>query len=221
MALASPPLQHQLASLYLAARRDTCNGVVAATQKVRLRYWTHWAHFCANIHQLDPFLRNTPIPARVELAQAFARYVRDGHAGRGHRVRVGSVQTALCAVGKTFQLAHLPSPIYRSQHEDKHWHALTQQLNTYRREDPPTEPQLAAPLALPEWLLHEAHHAPAPSRNRSAQQSDFPSRRLDKPATPSPPLQSGRRVRKVLQSPHGFPREFHGDRLRNGKPPSR
>jgi len=126
---------------------------VAQTEKVRLRYWAHWAHFCADLHHLDPLLQGLDDRSRIDLLLSFARYVREGHAGRGHQVRAGSVSTALCAIGKTFELDDRPNPTYKPTAYKHHWEALARQLRAYRRDDPPTEPQLAVPVSLTEWLL--------------------------------------------------------------------
>jgi hypothetical protein len=52
---------------------------------------TLWATYM----QLDPFLEGTTEAERIDILAAFARYIRKGHAGRGHQVRSGSVQDAL------------------------------------------------------------------------------------------------------------------------------
>ena len=164
MANAPAAQQARLASLYSAARRDSACGVLAQTQKVRLRYWTHWEHFCWELHHLDPFLDGTPLPQQVALLQGFARYVRQGNAGRGHRVQAGSVQDALCAIGKTFELELLPNPVYQLYSPQRYWEPLRAMLSAYRRDDPKSQPQLAVPVAITELLLNQhranPHHCP-------------------------------------------------------------
>ena len=144
-----------LTRLYCAAREDSANGVLAQTQKVRLRYWTHWQHYCRVLHAVDPFLSGLATPQQVALLQGFARYVREGHAGRGHTVRSGSVQDALCAVGKTFELDLRPNPIYQAGAYKQYWEPLRSILATYRRDDPKSTPQLAVPVTLTEHLLQQ------------------------------------------------------------------
>lgn len=151
-----PTAQHShLARLLSAARRDSTDGVLAQTQKVRLRYWTHWAHFTQHF-QVDPFLEGVPDPARVILLTGFARHVREGHAGRGHTVRSGSVQDALCAVGKTFELDLRPNPTYQPGAYGTYWAPIRDMIRCYRRDDPKSSPQLAVPVAITEYLL-DAH----------------------------------------------------------------
>jgi len=160
---APPARQDQLARLYAAARRDSTNGVVAQTQKVRLRYWTHWSHFCRTVHNnVDPFLDGVSKAKRVALLEAFARYIREGNAGRGHTVRAGSVQDALCAVGKIFELDLRPNPIYQEGTYRHYWEPLNSILRKYRRDDPRSHPQLAVPVTLPQHLLQQTRSATQP-----------------------------------------------------------
>jgi len=157
-----PTAQHShLARLLSAARADSTNGVLAQTQKVRLRYWTHWAHFTQQF-QLDPFLEGVPYTLRVTLLTGFARHVREGHAGRGHTVRSGSVQDALCAVGKTFELDLRPNPTYQTGAYGTYWAPIRDMIRCYQRDDPKSSPQLAVPVALTEYLL-DSHWTHTPS----------------------------------------------------------
>ena len=128
---APPSQQRELTRLYTAARRDSANGIVAQTQKVRLRYWAHWIHWCTNLHDLDPFLTHLADGSKVDLIEGFARYVREGHAGRGHQVRVGSVSEALRAVGKTFELDKRDNPTYQRGAYKQYWEPLKQMLRAY------------------------------------------------------------------------------------------
>ena len=161
MAVAPPAHQANLTRLYAAARRDSATGILDQTQKVRLRHWTHWSHFCRTLHNdLDPLLQGVPTPTRVALLQAFARYVHEGHAGRGHTVRSGSVQDALCAIGKIFELDLRPNPIYKEGSHGRYWEPLNNMLRTYRCDDPRSSPQLAVPVTLPQHLLDTATSCP-------------------------------------------------------------
>ena len=105
---------------------------------------------------MDPRLTGVDRTRRVDILGAFARYVREGHAGRGHQVRSGSVSDALCAVGKTFEMARMPNPTYQPTAYGTHWHPLQQILKAYSRQDPKSQPQLAVPLAVPEHLVSAA-----------------------------------------------------------------
>jgi hypothetical protein len=80
----------------------------------------------------------------------FAERVRKGNYGRGKAVGVQQVTVALRAIGKTCELAGKPNPVYRA--EQKYLLPIERQVECYRREDPPPVPELAVPVAVPNWL---------------------------------------------------------------------
>ena len=90
-------------------------------------------------------------------------------AGRGNQVRVGSVQTALCAIGATFfELDELPNPLYSQQGLGRtYWKRLDRAINSYKTEDPATSPQLAVPVAITEHLVEKGNN-PTSSRKTQA-----------------------------------------------------
>jgi hypothetical protein len=65
-------------------------------------------------------LTNVSDPDRIDLLLGFACRARAGDYGDGHKVRAGTVQVALRAIGKTFELEGLPNPAYRGL-EGKYW----------------------------------------------------------------------------------------------------
>jgi hypothetical protein len=95
-------------------------------------------------------LTDIPTDERIELMAAFAERVRHGHYGNGARVRAGTVQVALCAIGKTFEMDGLPNPLYRT--DGKYWLQIERQIEGYRRQDPPAQHKLAVPIRLVEFL---------------------------------------------------------------------
>lgn len=97
-------------------------------------------------------LTGVPDPERIELFAAFVERVRRGHYGNGTRVRAGTVQVALRAIGKTFEMDGLPNPTYRS--EGKYWLQLERLIEAYRRQDPPAQHKLAVPVSLVTYLYH-------------------------------------------------------------------
>ena len=164
MAHAPAKQQAELAHLYSLTRRACANGVVDQTAKVRLRYWAHWQHFCWK-HQVEPFLNDLSQQAGVDHICNFASWVREGNAGRGNQVRVGSVQEALRAVGKTFELAGLDNPTYIPAKYETYWYRLKLQVESYRKEDPPSLPQLAVPVTLPHHLLAQVRRKRNPTKS--------------------------------------------------------
>ena len=127
MANAAPEHQAELACVYHAVSKASANGVVAATDRVRVRHFAHWIHF-AQLQKVDPFLRNVDDETLVETLSGFAQHVREGNAGRGNQVWVGSVQNATCAIGKTFEMDGQPNPTYQNRQGTKHWTKLHDQF---------------------------------------------------------------------------------------------
>jgi hypothetical protein len=153
--LAHAPAQHKalLLSLCRAASRATTHGVVAQTNRTRDKYWTDWTNFVNLCGLSNPLLPELPHPEQLALVQAFAHWVREGHAGRKDRVGAKRVSQALAAIATTFQLAHQPSPTYQDQGRATYWPALKQQIECYRREDPAPHPKLAVPITVPHYLV--------------------------------------------------------------------
>ena len=96
---------------------------------------------------------------RIELLTAFAEHVRTGACGQGNRVRAGTVQVAICAIGKTFELDGLPNPSYRT--EGRYWLQLERQLEGFRRQDPPAQHKLAVPVSLINFLINQGNSSPS------------------------------------------------------------
>ena len=80
--MANVPVKQQtyFPGLLAAAQRAQQSGVVDATTKVQLHYWTHWERFC---HQarVDPMLQGIPDHNRIELLQSWAEFICQGNAG--------------------------------------------------------------------------------------------------------------------------------------------
>jgi hypothetical protein len=100
-------------------------------------------------------LDTVPTDERIELLAAFAQRVRSGCYGEGFRVGAATVQVALCAIGKTFELDGLPNPTYHC--EGKYWLPIERLIESYRREDPPAKHKLAVPVGLVEYLTELGH----------------------------------------------------------------
>jgi len=146
-------------SLFDAANHHVSQGVVDANNIQRNRYWRHWCNFLWP--HFDPFLQNLSHIKQISVLQAFAKWVRQGKAGRGHQIRAGTVQEALSAIGKTFELAGLPNPLYQPN-SDKFEIHIRRQLEAFRRIDPPSKPQLAVPVAIPNWIYQTSRQSKNP-----------------------------------------------------------
>jgi hypothetical protein len=134
-----------------AAQHDVDAGVVAVTHDERVHYWTFWEEYIAPFHGLDAMLTNVSNPIRINLLLGFAHWVQRGNYGEGHQVRAGTIQVALRAVGKTFELEGLPNPTYRS--EGKYWLMIQCQIKAYHHQDPPAQHKLAIPVSVVNHLI--------------------------------------------------------------------
>ena len=123
------------------------NGVVDDNNKTRQKYWKHWTQYTHNFG-VDPYLASCTNVQQVIIITAFAARVRTGYYGKGHTVRVPSVTKALAAISKTIELAGESSPLYKSEKTYKT--PVARLIEGYRREDPPSTPQLAIPICVPE-----------------------------------------------------------------------
>ena len=131
----------------LSAWGAAANGITAQTSAGRTKYWNHWCKYAAAAG-IDPFLHPSSVSPleRDIVAGAFAARVRTGEYGRGNQIRVGGVSEALAAVSKTIELAGQPSMLYRA--EGKYQLFLERVVEGFRREDPPSVPQLAVPVSV-------------------------------------------------------------------------
>ena len=159
--MARLPTEHQasFSSLLQAKGQSIDAGVVAATHTERLRYWHHWERFVAPFRGVGPMLTNTTTNERIELLTSFAEHVRSGACGQGNQVRTGTVQVAICAIGKTFELDGLQNPVYRT--EGRYWLPLERQLEGFRRHDPPAQHKLAVPISLVEHIVNLGTSSPS------------------------------------------------------------
>ena len=133
----------------IAAWQAIASGVVAKTTQTREKYWHHWSNY-ASLCQIDPFL--PPSVAALErdiIITAFASRVRTGAYGRGTQIRVSGVTDALASVSKTIELAGEQSPIYRA--DQRYTLPIERMVEGFRREDPPSVPQLAVPVTVPHY----------------------------------------------------------------------
>jgi hypothetical protein len=128
---------------------------VDAATKSRQKYWSHWVDYTAAFQQ-SPLLENLTDMQKLVILTAFAARVRTGYFGRGSQVRVPSVTEALSAVAKTLQLAGEQSPIHEA--EGIYKIPVARLVEGYRREDPPSVPQLAIPVSVPEEMQRAGYN---------------------------------------------------------------
>jgi len=157
---ALPPAQQTLwQDLLGAANHHVATGVVAANNQQHNRYWRHWCTFLPP--HIDPYLQDTSREQQLILLQAFIEWTRRGKLGRGNQVKANSVQDAVAAIGKTFELAGLPNPLYPTNGNKYHLR-IARQLESFRRTDPPARPQLAVPVGIPNWIFRSSRGSQCP-----------------------------------------------------------
>ena len=115
MAQLPPQLQDNFARLLQTKGKSINAGIMAANHKEWEHYWQHWSDFITPFCHVDAKLTNIPTTQCIKLITAFAEHVRHGHCGHGQQVRAGTIQVAVCAIGKTFEMDRCPNPLYRAE----------------------------------------------------------------------------------------------------------
>jgi hypothetical protein len=82
----------------------------------------------------------------TNIVTGFAANVRTGVYGRGTQVRVSTITDAISAINQTIQLASKQTPLYRAP--QIYTLPLERLIEGYRRDDPPSTPQLAVPITV-------------------------------------------------------------------------
>ena len=100
---------------------------------------------------LDPFVQGVDYTARVQALTGFAAHVRQGYYGRGKQVATGTVIGAIMAVGQAITLVCGTNPTKVSGSK-KLLPRISQTLNGWRKEDPPTTKQLPVKANVPKLL---------------------------------------------------------------------
>ena len=150
------PLKTELTRDVLRAWRAIDNGITAKTAQSRTKYWQQWQRYARSWGK-NPFLSDASKIEQGIILTAFAARVRTGFYGRGSQVRVQTVAEALAAISKTIELAGQPSPVYRF--EETYILPVQRCIEGMRREDPPSTPQLALPVAVPIQSFKRAYSA--------------------------------------------------------------
>jgi hypothetical protein len=94
---------------------------VAANYHKRQCNWSFWLDYITPFSGVDAMLTTMvlPDPNGIELLLGFAHQIKWGHERDGSKVRAGSMQVVLHAIGKTLNLDGQPNPTYCS--EGKYW----------------------------------------------------------------------------------------------------
>ena len=151
MAQLLPQLQSNFAHLLRAKGCSFNTGIMVVNHQERKCYWDHWTNFIAPFHHVDPMLTSIPTMQQVELLTAFTKHVHGGHCGKGQWVHAGTVQVAICTIGKTFKLDGCENPLHHA--EGRYWLPLERQIEGLQQQDPPAQCKLAVPVSLVEHLV--------------------------------------------------------------------
>ena len=120
------------------------------TTKKRKAHWKRWVTYVLPLG-VDPYLQQTPYKHRVRALSGFAARVRSGIYGCGKQIRVGSVSSAITAIGSTISLAYGVNPT-KINDSDKLLPRLAQMFAGWKKADPPTIKKLPIAIDSPELL---------------------------------------------------------------------
>ncbi len=123
-----------------------------ATTKNREKYWDRWISYVAPLG-VDPYLQKTNHALAVRAITGFAARVRSGTYGRRRQVKVGTVNSAITAIGTEISLVTGVNPT-KLAYSDKLIPRLAQTFDGWRKDDPPTIKKLPVEADVPELLSH-------------------------------------------------------------------
>ena len=148
----------ELARDFLLVWRSIANGVTHQTSQTRKKCWGRWCS-CTAACKSNPFLHGESTLIQTILLTGFAARVRTGAHGYKHEVTVQTVSQALAAITASIELGGERSPCLQSEGECIA--PLRQEMEGFRREDPPAIPQLAVPVT----LIHHIQKSDGTSKN--------------------------------------------------------
>jgi hypothetical protein len=128
------------------------SGRMAETTKNRQKYWDCWVAYVSPLG-MDPYLQKTEYALAVRALTRFAARVRRGAYGRQRKIKVGSVSSAITAIGTEIALVTGINPT-KLAYSDKLIPRLEQTMEEWRKEDPPTIKKLPVEADVPELLSH-------------------------------------------------------------------
>ena len=85
------------------------HGRMEVTSLTRAKYWSRWVAY-VSLMGMDPYLQDTSYTWQARLLTGFAARVRSGYFGRKKQVAVGTVNSAITAIGTTIALARGVNP---------------------------------------------------------------------------------------------------------------
>ena len=139
-------------NLFRTSTTDIENGVVSATTKERIRFFGHWRRWLSiNYNDLSTNLQELSRAKQVDILAAYGRHVRNGCLSPGkHKASAQTVALAFRAIATQCQLDSKFNPLAAAQ--GGYPKKIGMLLEGYRREDPPPQPRLAVPVAVPNLI---------------------------------------------------------------------
>ena len=146
------PIRHRsdYARDFRTADKGYYAGRVAATTDNRKTHWANWIRYVRPLG-LDPYSQGVQYTTKVRVLTGFAARIRQGFYGRGKRVAAGTVVGAITAVGQEIALACGTNPT-KIAGSERLLPRLSQILDGWCKEDPPTTKQLPVEADVPELL---------------------------------------------------------------------
>ena len=149
-----------MADLLTTSSEDVNDGVVAQTTRERQRFYNYWVRWLSVLFpQISPNLQELSKDHQLQVLVAYGRYVRYGNLStRKGKVRAETVALSFRSISSTLQLDGKSNPLETK--EGKFPKKISQLLEGYRRKDPPSRPQLAVPVQVPNHIaLHRLGHS--------------------------------------------------------------
>ena len=152
MELVPAEQQTYIHHLFSTSARDIEHGVVETTRLERIRLFRAWKGWLKKAFPtLQPNLHGLSKIQQISILAAYGRHVRyGGLSPKKHKVCAQTVALSFRAISTSLQLDGQPNPLVEA--EGKYPKAIRMLLETYKREDPPSKPQLAVPVAVPEMM---------------------------------------------------------------------
>ena len=120
------------------------------TARKRKIHWAHWVAYAFPLG-VDPYLLKTAYFQKVRALSGFAAHVRSGVYGRGKQVQVGTVSSAITAIGTTIALARGVNPT-KVEQTNNLLPRLAQMMAGWKKADPPTVKKLPVAIDVPEFV---------------------------------------------------------------------
>jgi hypothetical protein len=115
---------------------------------------------------MEPYLQGTPFRHRIRALTGFVSRIRWGYYSNKCQVQVGTVSSAITAIGKTIALAHEHNPT-KVLGSDKFHDRIQEVLDGWRRHNPHTTKTLPVEADIPEYIATLSLHNKTTEQNKA------------------------------------------------------